>query len=228
METKIIESLRAALYDTKWCKSDFERYDVPALEKNDGEPFFWYADRNGTLLKFVGASSINKMLGDKRSRFAIFREFDAPIGDILFYAQMDRPHVLYYWDGRVLCGVTFEGMRQIWANLFEASYKEAADKYADEYVVRNQPLPVIPAPGSEDYFQKTLEYGKSLGDNSLQICLEHLAKRARCSVDHEIEVSAEYMEHSLYFVERIDGEVVSNGGIIYSPEKKQYRWQIHT
>ena len=49
MDNKFIEQMRAELYDTRLCRSDFEKYDVEELKKNT-EPFFWLVRECSTSL----------------------------------------------------------------------------------------------------------------------------------------------------------------------------------
>lgn len=55
MIPEIIEQMRKELYDTNLCISDFEKYDLKALE-NTNEPFFWLVRTHGTHLCFIGPS----------------------------------------------------------------------------------------------------------------------------------------------------------------------------
>lgn len=58
MIAEVIEQMRKELYDTHFCISDFEKYDLKELE-NTSEPFFWLVRDGGTNLCFIGPSMEN-------------------------------------------------------------------------------------------------------------------------------------------------------------------------
>ena len=226
--TYIITELRNALFSGKGCKEQFERYDVFQLESST-EPFLWYCDNNCTHLVYIGATEIARCLSTERMRIAVFRDFYSPLGAITYYSKTTSPYRLLYWDGRMLCAISFEEAFEIWRNVFETAYKKAKKEHMKEFLAADEPLEIVfDHPDTEKAFAEVQTFAAKLGDASLDRCIECVKKYTRCGVNHYICILRDYMGKSFYFAEMLDDEMISNGGIIYSPDKRENCWQIHT
>jgi len=93
---------------------------------------------------------------------------------------------------------------------------------------------------TEGKLTETLEYAKSIKDESLQKCIESL-ERVDKNIGTETRISVDYAPKSFYFVRMREEQFVSNGGIIFHGSKETGHmkndavqmehtlgWSIHT
>ena len=99
---------------------------------------------------------------------------------------------------------------------------------------------------TEGILDKELEYAKSIGNDTLQKCIDRL-KQVDYYYDAEISIYNDFAPHSFEFVRRnLKGIFMGNGGIIFHgphdgfgsgsapsfsvslDDSKEIRWQIHT
>lgn len=89
----------------------------------------------------------------------------------------------------------------------------------------------------QDHYDKVVEYAKSIGDTTLQECLERVRKY-EIHMKAEARLMRDRSKHSLYFelYDKADN-LVMNGGIVYHgdpDESYSYTtdptkgWQVHT
>jgi hypothetical protein len=99
---------------------------------------------------------------------------------------------------------------------------------------------------TEGKLQETLEFAKTINDNSLQECLNRLEQVEKNMQERmpgmETQIATDWAKHSFYFVRKDSkGAFCGNGGIIFhgSPNEgylqggsvqlePSYGWQIHT
>lgn len=227
MKQEIIEKLRSELFDGSCCHSDFEKYDVPALEASD-EPFFWLSYEYGTVMVRIGATSINSFFESEKGRMAMFQNYLTPISYITFYKTYEKKKC-FYWDGYVLQEVSIEDVEAIYTRLTDKIYKQMCEKYADEVAVANKPLEIrFTTPEQEQRYKETLKFSEELEDESLAQCVFRLTQWRRCAVNQYILIGYDFADKSFSFVDMINEEPGTNGGIIYSKHSQQNRWSIHT
>ena len=227
MKQEIIEKLRAELFDGSYCHSDFEKYDVPALEASE-EPFFWLAYEYGTSMVRIGVTSINSFFESEKMRIAMFQDSFTPIGSITYYKTYEKKKC-FYWDGYTLQEVSIEDVAAIYNRLTDKIYKEMCEKYAVELEVANKPLEIrFSTPEQEQRYKEVLKYAEELEDESLSNCVFRLSQWRRCAVNQYIRIGYDFADKSFSFVDMINDEPNINGGIIYSSYSKQNRWSIHT
>lgn len=227
MKQEIIEKLRSELFDGSFCHSDFEKYDVPALEASD-EPFFWLSYEYGTVMVRIGATSINSFFESEKSRMAMFQDYLTPISYITFYKTYEKKKC-FYWDGHVLQEVSIEDVETIYIHLTDKIYKQMCEKYADEMAVANKPLEIrFTTPEQEQRYKETLKFAEELEDESLAQCVFRLSQWRRCAVNQYIMIGYDFADKGFSFVDMINEEPGTNGGIIYSKHSQQNRWSIHT
>ena len=114
-----------------------------------------------------------------------------------------------------------------------------ARKYNDTQPVYFIFLPAKVVPWNEEHFQNVKRYAESIGDTSLQNCLDRLKKWEE-NPDHPSEISL-YYDHAPYsfgFTQRYpDGSIGIVGGLLYHgiPDRSFavtlepfHGWQIHT
>lgn len=92
MIAEVIEQMRKELYDTHFCISDFEKYDLKELE-NTNEPFFWLVRDGGTSLCFIGPSMENLFFIREHS--------------VCCYERTTRKHIEYCLLARLQCQQVF-------------------------------------------------------------------------------------------------------------------------
>lgn len=98
---------------------------------------------------------------------------------------------------------------------------------------------------TEGALQQELDYAKSIGNDSLQRCIDRL-KMADQNCETETQVVRDFAPHSFYFVKQKDGQFRGNGGIIFHgkhdgfgsgsastfsvsiSDSRETRWEIHT
>ncbi len=224
----LIEALRSELYDDKYCQSDFEKYDVDAIQASS-EPFFWLVNSCGTHLVYCGTSQINEMLESETGRMRVFQNPYSPIAAITYYRGSAYATKVFYWDGFNLQRITVDDCCLIWDHLAARSITKAREEYNDEWLIRNELLPIkFASKETEENYRESLEYSDALGDDSLARCVERLTKYQRVAADQYILISADFTEHGYCFGEMVNGECIMNGGIIPDLKKPEDRWQIHT
>lgn len=227
MDNKFIEQMRAELYDTRLCRSDFEKYDVEELKENT-EPFFWMVREHGTTLLKIGASEIVRWFSNECCRFDMFRNPDAPFGYISYYSNYEHLKI-FYWDGLDLRRITMQDAANIYDNLVTPMWEQKIQQYPKEYKMRNQPLEIrFMSEETEKRYQADLLYAQGLDDTSLQDCVNRLSHWCRKAVDHYISISSDFTEHGYCFCEMVNGEPRINGGIIMSQYAEKNRWSTHT
>lgn len=227
MKQEIIKKLRSELFEGTWCHNDFEKYDVPALEASD-EPFFWLCYEDGTSLVHIGATAINSFFKSEKNRIAMFQDSLTPISWITYHKH-DKNKKCFYWDGYALQQISIEDVEVIYARLTDDIYKKMCEKYADELAVANKPLEVrFSTPEQEQRYRETLKFAEELEDESLAKCVFRLTQWKRCAVNQYIKIGYDFADKSFSFVDMINEEPGTNGGIIYSKHSQQNRWSIHT
>ena len=227
MDKKFIEQMRAELYDTCLCRSDFEKYDVEELKKNT-EPFFWMVREHGTSLLKIGASEIERWFSNESCRFDMFRNPNSPFRYISYYSNYEHLKI-FYWDGLDLRRITMEDAANIYNNLVTPMWEQKIQQYPKEYEMCSKPLQIrFMSEETEKRYQTDLLYAQGLNDISLQNCVNRLSRWCRRAVDHYISISRDFTEHGYCFCEMINGEPRINGGIIMSQYAENNRWSIHT
>ena len=227
MKQEIIEQMRAELYDSRLCRSDFEKYDVEELKENT-EPFLWMAREHGTALLKIGSSEIERWFSNERNRFSMFRGHDAPFINISYYSNCEHLK-LFYWDGLDLRRITVQDAASIYDNLVMPMWKQMVKRYPEEYEIRDKPLEIrFVCEETEKRYQADLLYAQELNDTSLQDCVNRLSHWRRIAVDHYISISSDFTEHGYCFCEMENGKPLINGGIIMHQNAEKNRWSIHT
>lgn len=229
MKQEIIEQMRQHLYDNRWCKSDFEKYDAVSLQLSN-EPFFWLVRESGTVLMYIGTSTINKWFEDECLRMQIFQCPTAPIGSIEYYATHYRNQIkCFYWDGYSLQQIQVSEVESIYNNLTGDTLASMMEKYADEVAICHEPLEIrFAAPETQRRYNESVEYAKSLNDTSLTDCVNRLSKYQRLAVNHYIQISSDFTKHGYCFAEMINDKPRLCGGIIMDPDATSNRWSTHT
>lgn len=227
-QTQVIDALRNELFDDEWVRKDFEKYDVPKI-KASREPFLWLEYGGCTHLTMCGAWSISQLFATEAKRMAMFREPNEPIGAIEYVFGLKRPeYKCFYWSGYKLERVTTDAALQIWHCLVESALGKARDEHKDEYECCNIQLQLKFSEATEDVFYKELKLAEEMGDRSLTDCITRLRCRRRMAINHYIQISLDFADHSFYFTEMVNDEFQSNGGIIADFERTKNRWSIHT
>lgn len=227
MKQEIIEQMRAELYDTCLCRSDFEKYDVEELKENT-EPFLWMVREHGTTLLKIGASEIERWFSNERNRFDMFRNHDAPFICISYYSNYEHLKI-FYWDGLDLRRVTMQEAANIYDNLVYPTWERQTKKHPEEYEMRDKPLEIrFMSEETEKRYQADLKYAEELHDTSLMDCVNRLSHWCRKAVNHYISISSDFTEHGYCFCEMVNDEPRINGGIIMSQYAEKNRWSTHT
>lgn len=225
MIAEIIEQMRKELYDTQWCKNDFEKYDLKTLE-NTNEPFFWLVRECGTSLQMIGPTTIYELLQNESARLELMRNKYAILDLILYWNGNSNKY--FYWDGYELKAVGQNEIQEIFDNIWGKEIAGLSEKYPEEANVANKPLELVMYDEVKKRLDSELEFAASIGDNSLQDCLDRLTSYQRQAVNHCVRISTEFAPHSFGFVELINNQSRIVGGIIYSEYSKQNHWAIHT
>lgn len=227
MKQEIIEQMRSHLSGTRYCKSDFEKYDVPQLEEIN-EPFFWMVREYGTEFVFVGPSSIKKFYSNQVWRMGLFRNKFDLISSFLYYDN-DKNAKFFFWNGCVLLQISIDQLKEAYCNIIDQSYKELCRDFKTEFEVCREPLEVrFSCKEAEKSWGESVKYAESLCDNSLTECLEKLKRHRRDAIDQYILISRDYSEHCFSFGEFINGKCQLNGGIILHDYLTENRWSTHT
>lgn len=228
MDTKIISFLRDQLNkESRLCVNDFGKYDVPALIEYDG-PFLWQVYCTGTRLLKISPECVRYWYATEKDRFCMFQHSDLLFSLFMPEEGNDFARTFYY-DGESIKPVGMEQALMIYRDA-EKEYRERAiAEYAEEFLNCNKPLEIIfVSEDTEKKYCESLEYAKSLGDTSLQDCVNRLSKWCRRALDHYVAISRDFTEHGYCFCEIVNGEPHINGGIIMSRNVEKNRWSIHT
>ena len=227
MKQEIIEQMRAELYDSRFCRSDFEENDVPALETYDG-PFLWQAYCTGTKLLRISRECVESFYATEGRRFCMFQHPDLPFSFFKPAAGDDSVRTFYY-DGASIKPVGIEQARMIYRDA-ERGYRERMiAEHAEEFLNCNKPLEIrFMSEDTEKKYRESLEYAKSLGDTSLQDCVNRLSQWRRRALNHYMAISYDFTEHGYCFCEIVNDEPHINGGIIMHQNAEKNRWSIHT
>lgn len=227
MEQKIIEQMRAELYDTRLCRSDFEKYDVESLKENT-EPFFWLVREHGTSLLKIGPTEIAQWFSKETFRFEMFRDSHYLFEWISYYSN-DKCAKIFYYDGLDLRRITMQEALNVHNNLVMPTWDLEVKKHPKEYEMRDKPLEIrFMSETTEKRYQADLKYAESLNDTSLQDCINRLSRWRRKAVNHYIAISSDFSEHGYCFCEMVNDEPNINGGIIMSQYAEKNRWSTHT
>lgn len=222
---ELIKQMRAELYGTSYCTSDFEKYDAEIIKRSP-EPFFWMVREHGTTLLQIGPT-----LGDELSkqsvRLELMRDRNAALNPVMYW---NEPYAKYfYYDGWKLCRVEKDDVATIYNNVWGAKFDKLASEYPDEYEMCNEPLELRMAhEGVETKFKQCKEIARDLHDPSFMDCFNRLKKWRRVSTNQYMEICNDFATNSFTFSEIIDGNTHICGGIIYHPGSENNRWQIHT
>lgn len=223
MTTKqLIEKMRSELYDTHFCKQDFEKYDVARISECR-EPFLWEVYENGTHLAMIGPTTILGWLKTESLRMQLFRDCCAPIS-VISYQQSLKDRKLFYFDGLSFVQIEHGKVLELYDNLWGNTIRKEFDNHPEEVDMVNKPLKLV---FSEGALQRKLECEKKqreLGNDSFTKCLQRLEKWTRMAVDHEIRIGLDFCDLSFTFGEYVNGKLRINGGIIFHGDK----WCIHT
>lgn len=225
MIAEVIEQMRKELYDTHFCISDFEKYDLKELE-NTSEPFFWLVRDGGTSLCFIGPS-MEKLFSLESIRFAVMKEPLANISNIVYWLDCNA-NKYFYWDGAHLQKVSKYKIISIFNNIWGSRIQQLSVQYPEEYAVINTPLKLKMSPEISERVKEVKDIASGLQDSSFEDCLKRLQKWDRYAVDQHIEIYGDFAKNSFGFSEVVNGEHKICGGIIMSPNATEKRWNIHT
>lgn len=225
MIAEVIEQMRKELYDTHFCISDFEKYDLKELE-NTNEPFFWLVRDGGTSLCFIGPSMEN-LFSLESIRFAVMKEPLANISNIVYWPDCNA-NKYFYWDGTHLQKVSKYKIISIFNNIWGRRIQQLSVQYPEEYAVINTPLKLKMSPEISERVKEVKDIASGLQDSSFEDCLKRLQKWDRYAVDQHIEIYGDFAKNSFGFSEVANGEHKICGGIIMSPNATEKRWNIHT
>ena len=225
MIAEVIEQMRKELYDTHFCISDFEKYDLKELE-NTNEPFFWLVRDGGTNLCFIGPSMEN-LFSLENIRFAVMKEPLANISNIVYWPDYNA-NKYFYWDGAHLQKVSKYKIISIFNNIWGSRIHQLSVQYPEEYAVINTPLKLKMSPEISERVKEVKNIASELQDSSFEDCLKRLQKWDRYAVDQHIEIYGDFAKNSFGFSEVVNGEHKICGGIIMSPNATEKRWNIHT
>lgn len=225
MKEEVINLMRKELYATQFCQSDFEKYDLNAL-KGTNEPFLWLVREHGTTLQMIGPTTIYKLLQSESARLELMRNKYAILASILYWNGNSNKY--FYWDGYELKAVGQNKIQEIFDNIWGKEIAGLSEKYPKEANVANKPLELVMYDEVKKRLDSELEFAASIGDNSLQDCLDRLTSYQRQAVNHCVRISTDFAPHSFGFVELINNQSRIVGGIIYSEYSKQNHWTIHT
>lgn len=225
MIAEVIEQMRKELYDTRFCISDFEKYDLKELE-NTNEPFFWLVRDGGTSLCFIGPSMEN-LFSLESIRFAVMKEPLANISNIVYWPDCNT-NKYFYWDGAHLQKVSKYKIISIFNNIWGSRIQQLSVQYPEEYAVINTPLKLKMSPEILERVKEVKNITSELQDSSFEDCLKRLQKWDRYAVDQHIEIYGDFAKNSFGFSEVVNGEHKICGGIIMSPNATEKRWNIHT
>lgn len=229
MKQEIIEELRNELFNTKFCHSDFEKYDVPAMQASN-EPFIILIYKDGTHMVQCGAHAIAQYFATESGRMAMFRDPRHPMSAIKYQGEIyDTPRTILYWDGWCLLPITVRGALELWDSLVGRTFEQARIEHMDEYIHRNERLDIrFSSELAERHYRETLAMSDDLADESLARCIDRLSQWKRLAVNHYIQISMDFEDFSYRFTEMVNGEPRICGGIIADMSKDDNRWTLHT
>lgn len=219
---QLIEKMRSELYDTHFCKQDFEKYDVESITECC-EPFLWEVYENGTRLHPIGPTTMLRWLEDESCRLQLFRYSDA----LIVTVPDKRPsedHKLFYFDGLSFAPIEYEQVRELYYNLWSKTIQKARDKHPEEVKIASAPLKLVFSEGALQRKLECEEKQRELKNDSFTNCLQRLEKWCRMAVDHEIRIGLDFCDLSFTFGEYVNGKLRINGGIIFHGDE----WCIHT
>lgn len=219
---QLIEKMRSELYDTHFCKQDFEKYDAARIAECR-EPFLWEVYENGTCLAMVGPTAILSWLETETLRMQLFRDFYAPISVIPCH-HPSKDSKLFYFDGFSFMPIKHKKVHELYDNLWANTIRKEFDNRPEEAEMASAPLKLMFSDGA---LQRKLECEKKqreLGNDSFTKCLQRLERWTRLAIDHEIRIGLDFYDLSFTFGEYVNGNLRINGGIIFHGDK----WCIHT
>lgn len=219
---QLIEKMRSELYDTHFCKQDFEKYDVESITECC-EPFLWEVYENGTHLVQIGPTAMFRWLEDESYRLHLFRHSDAPIAT-LTDKRPSEDCKLFYFDGLSFVQIEYEQIHELYNNLWANTVKKECDKHPEEVKIASAPLKLVFSEGALQRKLECEEKQRELGNDSFTKCLQRLEKWTRMAVDHEIRIGLDFCDLSFTFGEYVNGKLRINGGIIFHGDE----WCIHT
>lgn len=225
MMQEIIEQMRKELYDTRWCKNDFEQYDVKTLEKSK-EPFFWMVREGGTSLCLIGPS-VETFFLSEANRFAIMKDPLALISNITYWNDSDL-NKYFYWDGAQLQKISKDKIISTFNNIWGSRIHQFSIQYPEEFAAISMPLELKMSPAISERVEEVKIIASELQDSSFEDCLKRLQNWSRTAINQYIEIYGDFAKNSFGFSEMINGERKICGGIIMSPDATKKRWSIHT
>lgn len=227
MKQEMIDRMRAELYDNYGCLSDFEKYDVPQLEKGGGA-FVWCVYSGGTHLVMCDAESIGWTLASEERRIQCFRDYKWPIEYMTYYK--DNPSAKYfYWDGSELREVGCDDIVEFWSRVFLPVLEAKKREFPQEFAVCDAPLSIkFASEAGKEAYSEAMKVAYGLCDESLRACFRRLGEMKRLAVDCYIEVSRDFERHSFVFVKMTNGIPGINGGVVADFSRQSNRWSIHT
>lgn len=218
---QLIEKMRSELYDTHFCKQDFE-YDVQSLNECL-EPFLWEVYDNGTRLAYIGPTAISEWLGSENYRMQLNRNLYAPLFGIS-YNNPSKDCKLFYFDGDSFYSMSHDNVIRLYDNIWKSVLERELKKYPKEIEFANKPLKLVFSEGALQRKLECEEKQAELGNMSFTNCLQRLEKWTRLAVDQEIRIGIDFCDLSFTFGEYVNGGLRINGGIIFHGDE----WCIHT
>lgn len=223
----LTEQIRALLPQSRACHSDFEKYDAPAIEECS-EPFFFLTTEWCTSLTHIGPRACSRWYGTEAGRMAMFRDSEAPLSSIESYFSYDGKARCWYWDGLELKAVRRDEVRGIYGAVCGGYNEAMAELHRKEAEIARRRLELVACTKVGEAINAVQDFARSIGDASFIRCLRRLRRWRRMAANHYIDIHTDCCEKSFYFVEVVNGEARSNGGIIYHPNLKDNHWSIHT
>lgn len=220
-EIELIFKMRDELYDTRFCKSDFD-HDVETITECR-EPFLWEVYENGTRLAHIGPTRMLEWLNTESLRMQFFKSIYAPIA-IISSHKLSEDCKLFYFDGLSFMQIEHGKVHELYDNIWGNAIRNELGKHPKEAEMARKPLKLV---FSKEALQCKLECEKKqqeLGNISFTECLQRLEKWTRLAVDHEIRIGLDFCDLSFTFGEYINGNLRINGGIIFHGKE----WCIHT
>ena len=222
---ELIAAMRDEIFVGGWCEKDFEKYDVSSIEKC-GEPFLWTVRETGTSLDFIGATRMRECFANEQLRMEIFRDETAPIASSLFHWCDDMRH--YYFDGLSLVPVSTGEIKDIYQNLWSEEIKLQRELHKEECEACKKELSLV-IMCDADWYNMVIKKSVEMNDPSLGMCLSRLTHWDRQAVNHTIEIYKDFGTYDIYFVEMVNGQKRTCGGIVYDKEGYDGKhWSMHT
>lgn len=227
MKQEVIDYMRSQLSDNRWCKDDFERHDLPRLTGNSNDQeFVWAVRPSGTSLVFIDVDTIHMLYQHESSRFFLFRDFYAPLSEIMSSSCNDQSKVFYY-DGKELSEIDRHKVWRIYMDKYAGFHEDMVARHFQTYLMRDTPLEIRFMGNTEETVKEALVYAASLDDPSLKECLERLQHYTRVAEKHHIEIYNDFTKYGFTFTEMVNGTPRVTGGIIMH-DLPENRWSIHT